>query len=93
MAICGKRWISDPDRICEAKAAPGLSACLAHMDHLSRSDFLATIKEESVKITGLHRDLEVHHELLTELNFVLNKFRPIDFRGSQFIESFIAVVC
>jgi len=87
MPTCGEPWISDPDRICQAKTIPGLTACLAHVDPISRSEFLAMVHEDRDLVTGLLRNLEVHGDLTAELAGIFTRLTPIDFSGSEFIEA------
>jgi len=63
MAACGKLWMSDEARTCEAKRVPGLTACLAHVDPSSRRDFLAAVHDNPALMTGLLHDLEVFDEV------------------------------
>ncbi len=88
MATCRKPWRSDPNRTCEAKAIPGLTACLAHVDLTARSEFLAMVHEDPAAMTGLLRDLEVHGELLAELEILLTRYTPIDFSGRNSLSPF-----
>jgi uncharacterized protein YjbI with pentapeptide repeats len=82
---CGKPWVSDPNRLCEAKAIPSQRACLAHADAMSRRDFLAAVRENPASLSGLLQDLEVNPDLLKELEPILIRFTPINFSRSEFI--------
>ena len=85
MENCGRPWTSDPNRLCNAEAIPGLTACLAHADPKSRQEFLATVHKAPASMTGLLRNLEIHGELCRELKGILTRFTPINFSGSEFI--------
>lgn len=86
MEHCGRRWTSDPTRICRAQAVHKLTACLAHVDPTSRREFLATRNDDPASMAGLLMDLEINRDLLAELTGILTILTPIDFRGSEFIE-------
>src|SRR5689334_3989608 len=86
MSQCGAQWLSEPERRCSARRVTNLSACLAHIPRLHRLEFLPSLADDPQQLRGLVSDLEIDHELLTDLRPTMERFGPLDFSGSVFVD-------
>lgn len=87
MVACGRRWVSEPGRICEAKVVPDLTACLAHVGAENRRAFLASAGGDRVSLlNGLLTDLEIDETLYDDLAPTLQRIEPVVLDGSVFVD-------